>query len=384
MIVYKMVSVCLENITKICGISPTNLKEERLMYSVYQHWDPLRVCIVGRSYAPEFYGFIKDQHVRRIFEQIAEETEEDYQKLIQLLQKFNVEVLRPELTDDYEFYRINGGRIAPPPMLPRDHSIMLGNTFYFRTSPNTVNPDSWDDSLVPLASDLATWGGVLDRIRQTNPVYNIGRPGLHPANSATITRIGRDVYVGTWQSGDTQEERIAALTKSYPEYRWHNVDTGGHSDGVFCPVKPGLIVSLRDVPTYTETFPEWEVVYLPGQSWDMVKPFMELKKKNQGKWWVPGQELNNEFTEFVESWLDHWVGYVEETVFDVNMLVIDEKNVICNNYNQQVFDAFDRHRITAHVVNFRHRYFWDSGLHCITSDVAREGTLQDYFPERFI
>ena len=116
MIVYKMVSVCLEDITKICGISPTNLKEERLMYSVYQHWDPLRVCIVGRSYAPEFYGFIKDRRVRQIFEQIAEETEEDYQKLIQLLQKFNVEVLRPELTDDYEFYRINGGRIAPPPM----------------------------------------------------------------------------------------------------------------------------------------------------------------------------------------------------------------------------------------------------------------------------
>lgn len=354
------------------------------MYSVYQHWDPLKVCIVGRSYSPGFYSFIKDSHVRQIFERIAEETEEDYQKLVLLLEKFAVKVLRPELTDDSELYMMNNRRIAPPPMLPRDCSIMLGNKFYFRTSPNIVYPNSWQESEVPIATDNHTWGKVLDHVRQTNPVYNIAQQGLHPANSSTMTRIGRDIYVGTWAPGDLQQDRIRNLNKSYPEYRWHSVDTGGHSDGVFCPVKPGLIVSLRDVPTYAETFPGWEVVYLPNQSWDLVKPFLDLKKKNQGKWWVPGAELNDEFTTYVESWLDHWVGYVEESVFDVNMLVIDEKNVVCNNYNKTVFDAFDRHGITPHIVNFRHRYFWDSGLHCITSDVSRDGTMQDYFPERTI
>jgi hypothetical protein len=147
-------------------------------------------------------------------------------------------------------------------------------------------------------------------------------------------------------------------------------------------VVPGLIVSLYDVPSYAESFPGWEVIYLPGQSWDKVGPFLDLKEKNRGKWWVPGEELNDDFTNFVEGWLSHWVGYVEETVFDVNMLVIDEKNVICNNYNEQVFAAFDRHGITPHVVNFRHRYFWDGGLHCITSDLHREGVQKDYFPER--
>jgi hypothetical protein len=30
------------------------------MYNVHQHWDPLKVCIVGRSYSPEFYTFIKN------------------------------------------------------------------------------------------------------------------------------------------------------------------------------------------------------------------------------------------------------------------------------------------------------------------------------------
>jgi hypothetical protein len=64
------------------------------------------------------------------------------------------------------------------------------------------------------------------------------------------------------------------------------------------------------------------------------------------------------------------------------MLVIDEHNVICNGYNKDVFDAFERHNITPHIINFRHRYFWDGGLHCITSDIAREGEQKDYFPNR--
>ena len=45
------------------------------MYSVYQHWDPLRVCIVGKSYSPEFYHFIKNDRIRVVFERIARETE---------------------------------------------------------------------------------------------------------------------------------------------------------------------------------------------------------------------------------------------------------------------------------------------------------------------
>ena len=196
------------------------------------------------------------------------------------------------------------------------------------------------------------------------------------------TRIGRDLYFGTETYNDNQDELLTYYKNLFPDNRCHIVNTGGHGDGVYCPVVPGLIVSLYDVPSYAETFPGWEVIYLSDQSWDAVRPFLDLKEKNQGKWWVPGEELNDDFTEFVESWLGHWVGYVEETVFDVNMLVIDEQNVVCNNYNKQVFDAFERHGITPHIVNFRHRYFWDGGLHCITSDLHREGVQKDYFPER--
>jgi N-dimethylarginine dimethylaminohydrolase len=291
-------------------------------------------------------------------ERIAQETEEDYQRLIKLLETFGVESFRIALEDNIEVYRA-GNRYLPPPHCPRDYMSMVGDTFYFESS-HFKHEHRY----------------ILDWIKlQGNPiVYDTG------VNGAATTRVGCDLYFGT-TLGTTVVDN-GQYARQFPDYRTHVIDTQGHSDATFCPVKPGLIVSLHDVPTYRDTFPDWEVVYLPSQSWDAIPEFQQLKNRNRGKWWVPGEELNDEFTDYVESWLGHWMGYVEETVFDVNMLVVDEKNVICNNYNKTVFAAFARHGVTAHVLNFRHRYFWDGGLHCITSDLHRDGTQKDYFPER--
>jgi len=384
------------------------------MYNVYQHWDPLKVCLVGRTYRPEFYKFITNNRVRTVMERIAQETEEDFQKLITLLELFGVEVWRPSVSDNYVDYLGEDGKIMPPPMTPRDYSAMIGSTFYIiDNTSNTLFLDSWNQwkgadwpnnprtsdkefNLLPdtikqellmfnrnfkyLPREMHAWKDIIEKIKSTNLVIE-NQPGI---NSAMITRIGKDLYFGTDSGTKITNQNINKdiYTNMFSDYRCHIINTGGHSDGTYCPVKPGLIVSLKDIPTYADTFPGWEVVYLPGQSWGKVGAFLRLKGKNRGKWWVPGEELNDDFTNFVESWLHHWVGYVEETVFDVNMLVIDENNVICNNYNKNVFDAFERHGITPHVLNFRHRYFWDGGLHCITSDIHREGTLKDYFPER--
>jgi hypothetical protein len=197
------------------------------------------------------------------------------------------------------------------------------------------------------------------------------------ANNASVTRVGKDLFFP-----GTSNIRPPSQLTSDDKYRLNFYNGHTHADSCFAPVVPGLIVTLKDYQNYKDTFPEWEVVELKNQSWDKVRPFLDLKRKNKGKWWIPGEENNNILTELVEEWLGHWVGYVEETVFDTNMLIINKKNVIVNNYNKQVFDAFDRHGITPHICNFRHRYFWDGGLHCITADLHREGEMEDYFPER--
>lgn len=374
------------------------------MYSVYQHWDPLQVCVVGRSYPPEFYSWIKVPHVRSLFEKIAIETEEDYQNIIKKLQCFGVEVLRPNLPKK----TFVNGQYLPPPMTPRDYTIMIGNKFYcnngldFSTFYNNVKDPSWPDcndidDFYNLPAHIQTeciesfdfenlsvnnnvYSDILKKIRSQG---NIIKSHVNPIiNGAMVSRIGRDLYFGTNSYNQDQKQLKKTIDEEFTQTRNHIVNTGGHGDGTYCPVCPGLIISLRDVPTYKETFPDWEVVYLPGQSWQAVGEFLALKSKNKGRWWIPGFEKDQDVVDTVERWLNHWTGYVEETVFDVNMLVVDPKNVIVFNYNDQVFDALNRYGITPHVVPFRHRYFWDGGIHCVTSDLDRSGHMIDFFPQR--
>jgi hypothetical protein len=230
------------------------------------------------------------------------------------------------------------------------------------------------------AKQQHNYSNIFDHIKAQG--NSIKKPMHSSINGAMVSRIGKDLYFSTETYNDDIGLLQDEMNVEFNQTRNHIVNTGGHSDGTYCPVCPGLIISLQDVPTYADTFPGWEVVYLPGQSWSAVKPFLDLKEKNKGRWWIPGFEYDHDVVSVVETWLGHWTGYVEETVFDVNMLIIDQKNVIVFNYNQQVFDALSRFGITPHIVPFRHRYFWDGGIHCVTSDLHREGTMQDYFKER--
>jgi len=376
------------------------------MFSVYQHWDPLKVCVVGRSYPPEFYSWITVPHVRDLFEKIAIETEEDYQNIINKLKSFNVEVLRPNLPTE----TFIGGKFMPPSMTPRDYTAMIGNTYYENYSFNIkkaykdVKDTSWPEcnseedfkylpdwiqdecntvhQFIKYREFFSTYDHINDYIcKQGNIIKsNFYKPEL--LNGAQVSRIGKDLFFGTDAYDQDTLDYQQFVDKEFTSTRNHIVNTGGHSDGTYCPVCPGLIISLKDVPTYAETFPGWEVVYLPNQSWAKVSPFLSVKSKNKGKWWIPGFEHDQDVVNVVEKWLGHWTGYVEETVFDVNMLIIDPKNVIVFNYNKLVFNALERYGITPHIVPFRHRYFWDGGIHCVTSDLHREGTMQNYFTQR--
>jgi hypothetical protein len=70
-----------------------------------------------------------------------------------------------------------------------------------------------------------------------------------------------------------------------------------------------------------------------------LKDFRKLKVVNGGRWWSPGASTNPEFVGFVNTWLDDWVGFAQETVFDVNCLVVNDRLVLVNNHNAEV-EAF--------------------------------------------
>tara|TARA_B100000424_G_C22897288_1_gene477235 strand:+ start:13 stop:1302 length:1290 start_codon:yes stop_codon:yes gene_type:complete len=429
------------------------------MVSVYQCFDPLKACVVGRSFPPEFYSEIENVRVRSALEKVAIETEEDFQSLIKKLEEFGVDTVRMDVSDNIDDYKNHDGVMSsPPPMCPRDFSAQVGDTFYMPSEKWGKNFDvsslyygmlsdgNWktkdqqyvekvmakyfEDLLQPgrpltldsalesfrsreeMGKDFLKFLQGIDRDELDKVVFaaatnTIGSNFKFPMNKrhyawGSVKKwledrdvpIVYDQYISTagcWRLGKdlffnyvniinklNEEHFLKKWRSMFPDYRVHGVDVPGHGDGGMHPVKEGLIIAVRDEEYYKDFYPDWEVVTVES-GWKKMEGFLKLKEKNRGRWWIKGEEDNQDLVDYIDTWLDHWVTYAEETVFDVNVLPIDEQNCIVSGYNKKIYDAFDRHGITPHVVNFRHRFFWDGGLHCITSDIDREGSMKTFW-----
>lgn len=357
------------------------------MLSVHQEWDPLKVCVVGKNYQPEFYSFMKNSKMRNLFEKLAAETEEDYQSLIKILKSFNVEVLRPEVPDvvPQEYIDQNLPIPAPISAVPRDQMIMIGNRFFLFPYTRINSKVNWKNAEEHKVKNFdVCWEGILDYVQRTGTeiINREEDEELSWIKVNGIFRIGKDLFFGSRDKLDDWRvlDSIDIMKNTWlQDYTTHAVTTGGHIDGVFNPVKPGLIFSAYDADAYDETFPNWEVVYFEQNRLNSLRGWYTLKKKNHGKWFIPGVSDDDEIIEYVEHWLKDWLGYVEETIFDVNLLMVDQKNAIVSSYNEKAFKAFEKHGITPHISPMRHRFFWDGGIHCVTAELHREGVRQAYF-----
>lgn len=330
-------------------------------------WHDLEHVWVGRSYASEFYQPVRNSRIRDGLQQIAEETEQDYQALIKVLVQMGVKVQRPDIDSDIDIMHYvddhtgnlnynNAGSftlIPRPPMQPRD-SVLIVNNRMLLTMPESQCFD-------PLIQDLAL------------PVQQLIESPLE-FDAPLITVVGRHLIVDC-----RDHPQLYELCKSlFPDHVIVPVFIGGHNDAVFSLPRPGLIVSTYHHSNYAETFPGWQVKYIQNQSWNAIPDWRRKKHSNRTKWWVPDSIDNADFAEFVDSWLKNWTGWVQETVFDVNMLQVTADVVIVNNYNKEMFDFFKTHNIEPVVVPFRHRFFWDGGIHCITNDIYRRGDPEVY------
>lgn len=364
-------------------------------FEVHQHWDPLQVCVVGRSYPPEFYSFVKDKKVRQIFETLAIQTEEDFQQVETTLQQFGVEVWRPDIPPGFQTFDQTNNQFRPPPMTPRDDMVMIGDRFFRRSDKDwnvfyrNVRDPSWPthtscildlpDDLQQECREIHGWGSVIhsdwdpyrDIIRRIQARGNTVQTSLHHCiGGAGVARLGHDLVIGP--AGPLESGITEHLQREFSDYDLHIAATDGHMDGHYCPVCPGLIVSHFDSDLYEKIFPDWQVVKV-APTLDNQPMWQKHRTATQSRWWLPDFEQDSKIVEVVEHYLQNFVGFVAETAFEVNMLIIDPANVIAFSYNPQVEKALNSYGINLHVVPFRHRYFWDGGAHCVTLDLHRTG-----------
>ena len=344
------------------------------------------------TYPPDYYYWIQDRNTRQRFQTLAEETEQDYQALIALLQsRFGIRVLRPQLPEDLSALKIHDHWVSPP-VTPRDYFIMIHDELWVPQQPNSSHaqrayanqtdltwPEFQQQDLAQHRAKLSCYQNVVEHVlSQGNTVRHTD---LDVVSGCFVSRIGQDLYFATQSYDEDQTQLLAKVNQLFPRTRNRIVNAGGHGDATYCPVTPGLIISLRDVPTYADTFPGWEVVYLPPSDYADTAEFRASMKHNRGRWNIPGFESDPNLVHMVEHYFESWVGNASETVFDVNILVIDQKNIVVSSHNDQVEQACARHGIEVHVSPFRHRYFWDAGIHCITNDLNRQGKINNYFAD---
>lgn len=334
----------------------------------YTSWQPLEEVIVGRAYSPDYFDFIDDAQVRNQLQQILHETEEDLDNLQKTIEQSGAIVRRPDLPNKDDFQKWQTSDLGPPlpPLTPRDWQITLGDKL-LRVLPVTELDEicqSYGDAVV-------------------NPHGKEFDPDciLNGASASCIVRVGRDIFFDNSDFLKPEQTRWIVDNVLGPEYRVHEAVTDGHGDAVFAILKPGVILSSKhDVNLdLARDFPGWDVMKIWDSSiWAAMEVGKFKYEQEPGAWYVQGQTPTPEFTQYVNTYLTKWTGFVAETVFDVNCLVLDEQHVIFSAYNRDVFDFCKKHKIEPIISELRHKYFWDGGISCCTQDIRRRGGLETY------
>lgn len=405
-------------------------------------WDPLKQVVLGNCPDPELFEDIKDHKLRDLLQKLLYETREDLDNLHKVLEDLGVDVVRlpahamsaddldspireydslEYYTDKKDGHSIKG--LPKPCLTPRDDFIVLGDKilvttpFYdlnkkwsigqqlidpscvdfrlpdmFTNTANTqelgpfIPSKEYSDNKFGLMSNGLSYTSLheVDHTKYTHEKnYKRYRYHTHYFWAPTITRVGTKLIADLQDVSNLD----TVLNDLYPNFQCDITSIGGHNDGSYCLPKPGLVICSPwvDPNQYKVTLPDWDILQIDisgrQQRAKEYKNWEHIKQKTRGAWWIPDADSNPELVTFVEDWLTNWVGFCEETMFEVNMLSLDTKTILSMNYQKDVHSKLVQHGIEPIYVKFRHRNFWDGGLHCLTLDTVREGEQQNYFKE---
>ena len=364
-------------------------------FKSYNSWDPLKKCLVGSAYTTDFFANYPDSKVADTLCRVNEETGEDLQQLVDILQGEGVDTYRTPQNRVSSVMDLleNRQQIPKPYNAPRDHFFVLGENLIYSKRYHDLAAHIWHPA----------WENAEDYIEPHFTDTEFAMPkGVQSFDGACIMRAGRDLTVDSISSGGEylQNTWLPLYNKTYDtNFRAHTIKLGRHTDGVMNLLRPGLIISAVFVENYDVTYPGWEVfkVKKPRDN-PYVMEFIRMKRarsKSKRGWlagadverhkdyWIHGEEANQTLHDFIDLHFKHGVGHVFETNFDVNILSLDQDTIITSGKNADVEkELWTKYGIKTIVSPMRHRWFWDGGIHCATVDLYREGTCEDYWPDR--
>ena len=403
------------------------IETTQMKVNSWSHWQPLKQVVLGNVFPPEFFEDVKDTKLRDSLQRVMYETKEDLDGIKKTMEDLGVEVIQVDNhwadslgVNPYktfgEFLELSKTSESPlalskPLTAPRDSYITMGDDLLITKNYNPQMPidgkhpldmfdtnmslvdDMWksiDNKLGPFnfKTDNELWkeqeyfdlNMKHDPVNFRNYVYE-----TWSYDAPYITRIGDTILIDHKPRCNGFKEWYNKI-KPDNKFKFKLIDIGGHNDGSMCLPRPGLVIGApwMEKGFFKETLPGWDqlIIEHPNnfeQQYPKEYEDYKARKKSDMLWYVDNESDNKPFTDFVDTYLKEWVGFMEESIFEVNMLSVDENTILSFNKQKEVHNKLKSVGIEPIYTRFRHRHFWDAGLHCLTLDTVREGGCESYF-----
>jgi|TARA_R110000823_G_C15858041_1_gene492872 hypothetical protein len=300
----------------------------------------LKKVLLGSVPTPSTLQKSLKKTIPKSIEKVLEETQEDLDEIKKTYESLGVEVLSYPVEDYRNDINVRDGFIVVD-----DHMFITEKSV----------------SLAPLYDAVGNKTFSEHHGRYCPDIY------IHD-DYAILDRLPKQAY-RYWRGKLSQERKIITAFNK------------GHSDGIYCNVADRIWLTNGNALEYKKHWPDIPVMELSTTNsglvnyWKPAEDYIMKKRelnKTDGRYLVHEHDLSPADLEFVDNYLEKWVGYCEETLFDINMSIIDKNNVMAISQNSLVYDKLESLGVKIHKVPFRHRFFWDGGLHCITNDLVRK------------
>lgn len=296
-------------------------------------------------------------------QQIIEETEEDLNAFVEVLEKLDITVRRPETwPHEAKFSTIHWESEGYYNYCPRDIMLVIGDRIIETPSvirSRALESFSYRQMMVDYFKSGAKWFSapkpmLLDSLFEVDLDKPSPRNDEPAFDAANVLRLGQDlIYLVSSTGNEMGGQWLQTILGD--EFRVHflkDVYYGSHIDSTFVALRPGLMLCnparLND-DTLPEILKQWEVIYSPPIE-SAGRYDADYLAKSIGSKWI-----------------------------EMNILSINPNLVVVDRGQTALIRLLEKKGIDVIPLSLRHSKMLGGGFHCITLDIRRSGTLQRYF-----
>ncbi|MGC5342613.1 inosamine-phosphate amidinotransferase 1 [Streptomyces sp. DT171] len=344
------------------------------LVNAHNEWDPLEEMIVGvaenaRVPSPDPGLFALDyceHHESQdeipsgpYSERVVTEAHEDLEAFVDLLKGEGVTVRRPDITEHAKpFGTPDWQTDGEYNYCPRDVILPIGQTVIetpMALRSRFFEPFAYKEILLDYFRSGAKWISapkprLLDDTYRVRPESGLPLANLEPVfDAANVMRVGKDIlYLVSCSGNELGGQWLQQILGD--EYRVHFIRgayEGTHIDTTVMVVRPGLVVlnpeRIRE-DQIPPVFKNWDVIWAPemgdtGYAWDYPRASI-------------------------------WQG--------MNFIMINPDLAVINDQQSPLIREIEKRGVQVAPLRMRQARTLSGGFHCVSVDVRRRGTLEDY------